>query len=257
MAQPKLGRNELKQRFQKGKMPTANSFNELIDSAFNLKDDSLDLSVDFGYEVQAQDKGALVSFFKKGDITKPVLKITQKNNEESQSIVQVGNQEQENLIQIREDSLLTISPQKDKPLQIDGTIGISTRVGLFKKGTAKADGMYHEILEIQDNEIQVFEIVACLKGPPNTGKHAVSHAIAIAIDKHSWFNKVRQTNSFFAWPWNKIKFKWRMDKNANNGKGSLKLYIKTRSNYWKKNATDDFFDIQYHVTKLWNNQMTF
>lgn len=250
----KLGREALIEYFSSGKMPTAKSFQDFINSTFNLRDDSLNISKTFGYELKNQKNGAFISFFENDNIVEPLLKIVQKKKEE---VVMITNKEEEPVLQIGGDGTLVFSAKEEQPIRVEGTLGLESRIGIYKKGTAKADGRYHEVLEIVDNKIQVFEIVACLNGPPNTGKNAAMHAIAIGLHKHSWFNRIRQTNAFFAWPWNRLKLKWRLDHAANEGKGSLKLYIKTRSNYWKKNREDDFFDIQYHVTKLWNNQMTF
>jgi len=252
----KKGRTELIGDFSSGKMPTAKGFEDFINSTFNLRDDNIDISNEFGYELKSQEgTGALISFFTDNDITKPLLRIWHKEKGNKENVFLSTSKKDGDFLKINENGQITFL--NEHPVKITGAVEMESRIGLYERGSVKADGNYHEILKIEDDKVQIFEVVACLNGPKNTGKHAAMHAIAIALHKNSWFNRIRQTNAFFAWPWNRLKLKWRVDRTGNDGNSCLKLYLKTRSNYWKKNKEDDSFEIQYHVTKLWNNRLNF
>ena len=92
-----------------------------------------------------------------------------------------------------------------------------------------------------------FEIVARIDGPKGRGKYAMTHAIAICTFPNAFFNKIRQTNTFIGWPWNRIKLRWKTID------GILNLQMKTRTHYGV-DANNAYFKIKYHVTNLWNDK---
>ncbi len=60
----KLSRNELKERFRAGRMPTEEDFMSLIDSMVNSVDEGFTVSEENGLEIkQRRDSSRLMSFF--------------------------------------------------------------------------------------------------------------------------------------------------------------------------------------------------
>ena len=70
----------------------------------------------------------------------------------------------------------------DKPensLDVNGTVGINTRVGIYKKGEISADGKWYKIIDNLDG-LNIFEITARIDGKKLTGQYSLLHAIALS-----------------------------------------------------------------------------
>jgi hypothetical protein len=244
-------RKSLKSIFQKGKLPTEASFSDLIDSTINIIDDGINKSEKFGYELspQGEDK-SLLSFFKNLELGEaPIWQfaISGKENEEGLSFGMPNHPDRPTTLFFDKDGHIGVNTLRPvMPLSVDGFIGLKGRIGIFAVGEVAGDGQYHNIIENVINP-ESFEIVARIDGAVGRGKYAMTHAIALCTYPNSWFNKVKQSNAFFGWPWNRIKLRWK------NKDGALILQMKTSSHYGIDPETNAPFKIRFHISKLWDD----
>ena len=122
-------------------------------------------------------------------------------------------------------------------VEVQGTLGMESRVGTYALGTVKANGQWHDILE-NLNGCVAFEVLAQV-GKKKSGKYALLHAHALSTFGKSR-HKIRRTQAHYGCFWNKIAIRF---------KGSTydyKLQLKTRSNYGEGQ------EIRFHITKLWD-----
>lgn len=263
-------RKELRSIFETGKLPTEASFSALIDSTINIIDDGINKSKEFGYEIAPEGK-KLLSFFKNLEQADTLLWqffVKGKENEEGIAFGKAGEAESAREQALKEE-VNTETEQSPKvlffdqsgnigvhtyepllPLSVNGFVGLNGRIGTASVGEVAGDKKYHTILENVEGP-QAYEIVARIKGPKGRRSYAMTHAIATCTYGGSWFsnrwfNKVRQTNAFYGWPWNRIKLKW---KRVSKDSTALNLQIRTRTNYGVEKGEP--FKIQYHITKLW------
>ncbi|MDC3253776.1 MAG: hypothetical protein P8M17_00870 [Saprospiraceae bacterium] len=244
-------RKSLKRIFKKGNVPTEAGFANLIDSTINIIDDGINKSMKNGYEFAPKgDSNSLLSFFKSlenHDDPMWQFSIKGKKNEEGLAFEMPDHTDRPSILFFDQDGNIgvnTLSPIM--PLTVNGYIGINGRIGTFASGEVDGDNKYHNIIENIKGP-STFEIVARIDGPKGRGKYAMTHAIAICTFPNAFFNKIRQTNTFIGWPWNRIKLRWKTID------GILNLQMKTRTHYGV-DANNAYFKIKYHVTNLWNDK---
>jgi hypothetical protein len=136
----------------------------------------------------------------------------------------------------------TVEPEYE--LEVEGTLGIKSRVGIYNKGSIPADGKWHSILTKLDG-ISAFEITAVAKGKVNTGHYCVSHAIALStFGGRGSKSKIKNTTAHYGGYFDKIVYKWTGDLH-NYG-----LMIKTRRDYGEDPKTNKPFRIKFNITSL-------
>ncbi|KAA2239998.1 hypothetical protein F0L74_27860 [Chitinophaga agrisoli] len=243
------GREELKQYFRNGKMPTESHFGYLIDSTINKQEDGFSRDEENGLRIAALGASKnLVSFYKAANELQPFFQVAKDEQESPGLRLQPNNgatdpQEVDaSSFFFHMDGKLGVGKKCDPNFRMDvnGFVGMEGRMGTFKTGRVLADGKWHPILEDLDN-CQAFEVMA-RTGLKHAGRHAITHAYALSAFA-SPFNKIRQTCSYHGFFWNKIKLRW------SGRTHSYQLQIRTNSNYGQG------VEIFYHITRLWADEL--
>ncbi len=209
------GREILKTFFKRGKLPSEEDFESLIESTFNKNDDELDINEENGLQLHAKNKGQLISFFDKSD-EPPAWQFKFKENfdgiifeKQDKRNAQTAN---DNFLErsltdrsqigeetnnskkrdgFRKPAIFYISNEgdvgigTDAPLQkldVEGFIASKGRIGKYT-GIIRADGEWHNIFEKNSlPDFSAFEIMAGARGTTKKEvKYALTHATAIGV----------------------------------------------------------------------------
>ncbi|CAL1518632.1 hypothetical protein [Chitinophaga sp. MM2321] len=238
------GREELKQYFRNGIMPTENHFGHLIDSTINKQEDGFSKDEDNGLRVSSLGNSKrLVSFYRAIDDLEPFFRMEKDEQELPGFRLQPNSSkdkatQQENSFFFHMNGSMGIGKKCDPRYKVDinGFTGMQGRMGTFKEGTVPADNKWHSVLEDLDY-CQAFEVMA-RTGKTGTGKIAIMHATALSAFGGA-HNKIRQSCAYYGFCWNKIKMRWK------GGTHKYALQIRTNSNYGPG------VDIYYNITRLW------
>lgn len=245
------GREELKQYFRNGVMPTENHFGYLIDSTINKQEDGFSKDEDNGLVIAALGESKrLVSFYRAMDDLEPFFYVEKDEQEFPGLRLQPNNhtsndnnaKQEEQSFFFHMDGNMGVGKKSDPRFKMDvnGFTGMQGRMGTYKAGTVPADGKWHPVIQDLDN-CQAFEVVA-RTGRKGTGRMALMHAVALSTYGSSR-NKIRQSCAFYGFCWNKIKLRW---------KGSTHNYalqLRTNSNY------GEGVNIYYSITRLWADEL--
>ena len=161
----------------------------------------------------------------------------------------VNNSDGKSIIKIKKSNQIGINTDKpENTLDVNGTIGIKTRVGLYKKGEISADGKWHKIIDNLDG-LNIFEITARIDGKKLTGQYSLLHAIALSAyggkrSKSSIKSTSARWGGFFESYRNKIKLRWTGDIH------SYSLEMKSVRNWGINDDSGEFFNIKFNVCKL-------
>ncbi len=255
-------RENLRNLFKNGLIPTENDYALLIESTINKLDDGFSKNEVDGLKItKAANSEKLISFYTDIDediaafsmqlnpTPKPNIAITAFNNQKANTDIEKPLQQQP------DDSLQSTSKSfcidadgnvgigkvsnDNYKLDVNGFAGFKGRIGNITR-KIPADGKWHPIITNLNN-CQAFEIMAST-GKKEKGRFAILHAIALsAFGGKKARGKINKTSSYYGFCWNKINLKWT---------GTAKNYalqMRTGRNYG-----DDVFII-YYITELWNN----
>jgi hypothetical protein len=239
-----INRQTLKNYFKKGGFAKEKHFIDLIDSSLNSVDDGISKTPDHGLKLSpVKETSKLISFFNR---------ITQKDSDYSINLnsnnsegLSINNDDNSSIIKFNKEGHVGVNTNSPSyNLEINGSIGIKTQVGLYKTGTVPADGNWHYILSNLDG-ICIFEITAKASGKMGKGFYAVSHAIALSTfgGKRSK-NKIRTTNAYYESYFRRLSFRWVGELN------SYGLQIRTRTNYGIDSETKENYTIKYNIINL-------
>lgn len=243
-----INRQTLKNYFKKGGFATEKHFIDLIDSSINSVDDGIAKSPENGLKLSPiKEKSKLLSFFKRINQEKSDYSFSlDTNNSEGLSI---NDQNNSTIMKFNKSGNVGINT--DNPnynLEINGTLGVKTRVGLYKTGVVPADGNWHYIISDLDG-ISAFEVVAKAAGKIEKGYYSVAHAIAVKTfggrkSKH----KIRTTTAYYEKYLRRLSFRW-IGEMHNYG-----LQVKTRTNYGICSETKESFLIKYNIMNLLDDE---
>lgn len=246
------GREELKNFFRNGGLPSEKHFGYLIDSMVNREDDGFSKDEENGLHVSSSGTSKrLVTFYTGIDEMEPLFHID-KNNQDLRGIqlqCAAGNPdgapEEENCFFLQEGGKFGIGKKNDPRYKLDvkGWVGMEGRMGTYSQrqgpGTVPADGEWHPILSGLDH-CQAFEIMA-RTGKRGTGRFAIMHAIALSAYGRSR-SRIRKTCAHYGFFWNKLSLRWKGSTHSNS------LELRTNSNYGKD------IMIQYSIMRLWDDE---
>jgi hypothetical protein len=205
-------RKDLIALFERGRLPTAEHFEKLINSNFNKADDRLDIDEDNGIMVYPASKGKLLNFFKGSD------------DEEAKYIVSISNEGL--FFQEAREANKSNENNKDKPeffiqegsgnigigndspsekLDIQGMVASQGRVGKYEEGMIPADGSWYNVFDNNLRSIHAFEVMAYARGEKGKGKYSLLHAIATCTYGKS---NISKTVSQFGRSSHKIDIRW-------------------------------------------------
>lgn len=236
-------RETLKNYFKKGGLATEKQFIDLIESSMNIIDDGISMKPDTGLKINPLGESSkLISFFKKNSQKEAEYSIDINNGNEGLSF---HGEMDKTLIKIKKEGKVGINcSEPENDLDVDGTLGIKSRVGMYAKGSVPADGKWHPILSDLDG-IVAFEITAIAKGKINTGHYCVSHAIALSTyGGRGSKSKIKNTTAHYGGYRDKIIYKWT---------GSLhnfSLLARTRRDYGEDPKSKSSYTIDYNVSSL-------
>ena len=254
-----LNRNQLKDRFRAGQMPTQDDFHSLIDSVVNCVEEGFDVDFENGLEIrQKKDSGHLASFFANLTEHMPQWMLgLRKNIEKGECSLNLKTPD----MKPEQTAVTVVGSTADKPgkestirvgvgtstpkceLDVDGIIASKGRIGFENdKFEVVADGEWHDVTEVLTG-CQCFEVVAGVGGKEGDGKFALAHAIAVNA-----FNSnpsVNITQSFSGGRGAKIEIRWKKCEK----KYEFTLQIRVRHKY------DDAgkIKVRYQLTKLWHD----
>jgi hypothetical protein len=256
-------RENLRNLFKNGLIPSEKDYALLIESTINKLDDGFSKNEVDGLKItKAANSEKLISFYTEIDeddaafsiqlnqTPKPGIAITAFNNQKEYTDIENKlPQPSYDPLQYNSKSFCfdadgnvgigRLSNDNYK-LDVNGFAGFGGRIGNI---TSKipADGKWHPIITNLNN-CQAFEIIAST-GKKEKGRFAILHAIALsAFGGKKAKGKINKTSSYYGFCWNKISLKWT---------GSAKNYalqMRTGRNYG-----DNVFII-YYITELWNNR---
>lgn len=231
-----VNRETLKGYFERGKMPAAEHFGDLVDSMLNIMDDGFERTEKDGIQLAPLgDKGPVLEFFREIQDTEPLwtIEIDKKSGRLS---VEKGKGEQ---------PLLVLSPEGrivwHGNVEIDGDITARSFNGNCYGGEIDADGMWHDITDENENEksgCRAYRVIAGC-GVPGQGKYALQEATAM----HCFGSRrrIQAQQSWFGIHFNRIQLRW--------GKSGMnwRLQIRTRRNYGVG------VKIRFQITELWDD----
>ncbi|MDA7693357.1 hypothetical protein OAP80_01615 [Flavobacteriaceae bacterium] len=236
-------RETLKNYFKKGGLATEKQFIDLIESSMNIIDDGISMKPDTGLKINPLGESSkLISFFKKNSQKEAEYSIDINNGNEGLSFHGEGDK---TLIKLKKEGKVGINcSEPEHELDVDGTIGIKSRVGMYAKGSIPADGKWHPILSDLDG-IVAFEITAIAKGKINTGHYCVSHAIALSTyGGRGSKSKIKNTTAYYGGYRDKIIYKW------TGTLHSFSLLARTRRDYGEDPVSKSSYTIDYNVSSL-------
>ena len=209
-------RNELKESFCKGAIPSHEDFGDIFDSFIHRSEDGW-----FGEETgvtviwsiktynTTNDSFGLNFVDKDGN-----SKITIDNN----GFIGIG----------------TLTPQTN--LDINGSLQCRSRRGSYKQGKVLGDGKWHKIIE-DITDCSLFEVTAKIN-KYGLGQHAIIHAIA-ANAFNGKRKEIRTTSACYGKDKQLIELQW------SGTDFKYNLEIRTKQNY------ENNCYIEYFVTSLW------
>jgi len=241
-------RETLKNWFKNGTRPSEDNFGSLIDSTINKADDGISKNLEDGLLLapEGESSDRTLSFVNKIGAEHPDWSVSlMKGEAPGLGIVQPSREagvDDETKMFFHENGNIGIhTNQPQTQFDVQGVLGLQSRIGTYKLGNVPADGRWHTVLDQLDGS-NGFEVMAHV-GLEKTGKHALLHATALA-SFGQFKNRIRRTQAWYGWLWwNRLAIRWRGDQN------NYRLELKTRSGYGND------VSIKYHISKLWDNEI--
>lgn len=237
----------------RGMVPTQVNFEDLIDSSINKIDDGFSHDPNEGLIISAQGpKKKLISFYENMRDSSSVFNISLNPNRHSKglsfnTIIDDEDNEQEKSVLFLHQSgnvgVRTTSPLFR--LEVNGMLGCVGRTGTYRIGRKPANAQW-QIVVGDLTGINAFEIIAQVGGRRGRGKYAITRAVALAAHGKG---KIHHLKASFGMFWQKIKFRWRGDKD------NYRLEARTTGNYgYINDETKEPVKFNFHVSKLWDDK---
>ena len=237
-----LNRDSLKEYFKNGSRPNSDNFGSLIDSMVNKVDDRISKNIKDGLILcpEGKESDRVISFYKEITDAKPVWSFSLQGDNDM-SIGETDASDSKASMFFKPGGNVGVNTSTPKAqLEVEGILGYTSKVGTYKLGAIPADGNWHDIITSL-NGYSALELVAQV-GKKKSGKHALLHAHALSTFGKSR-SKIRKTQAYYGWWWNKIALRWRGDT------FNYRLQMKTCSDYGKDQM------IRFHISKLWDNDI--
>lgn len=209
----KKNREQLKERFRRGRMPSEEDFADLVDSMLNMLEDGFDRTPEDGVQItQLESRGKLMSFYEDLAVEAPrwFLDLREQQDEGGALVSRLRL----NTPALQDDKrcALTIStcsvPSTGRvrvgvgidvahprcELDVVGVVAAHGRMGQERK-PVPADGQWHDLTGVLTG-CNAFELVAGIGAEDSVGRYALVHAVVLnafgsrngVIDaRHAWF----------------------------------------------------------------------
>ena len=242
-----INRQTLKNYFKKGGFATEKHFVDLIDSSLNVVDDGISIQPQNGLKINPIGFSTkLISFFKKSTQKSPEFTI-EMDNSNAQGLSFQGENDK-SIIKIKKDGLVGINTLDPRyTLDVNGTLGMDSKVGIHRIGSVPGDGTWHSILA-NLNGVNGYEITANIKGKPGSGRYSIAHAIALStFGGRRSKNKIKKTVASYGSFFYKISFRWFGDMH------NYELQAKTTRHFGIDEKTGSPFNINFNILKLFSD----
>lgn len=259
------GRDDLKDSFSRGSLPTAAHFRQLIDSMLNLVDDDFQkLLLQMGGPLQLHvnnkemdEKEVLIEFFKRIEDTQGKSAwqfVLSKSKDNRQDVLELLNEERDVVIKISQNGEISINASR---LHLGGRVFQAESIGSLKSANNEhavpANGKWHPILENQQG-CQMFEVIACAGNQSSRENNysMIKSTVSLIPVNNGIFSflfpdksTIESVRSYSGSRRNKMDLKWVRD-----GKRA-QLMIRTRCDF-KGNLM-----IHYRIKRVWANELMY
>lgn len=242
-----INRQTLKNYFKKGGFATEKHFVDLIDSSLNIVDDGISIQKEHGLKINPLGFSTkLISFFKKSTQKSPEFSI--ELDQANAPGLSFQGENDNSIIKIKKEGLVGINTFDPKhTLDINGTVGMGSKVGTHAIGTVPGDGNWHSILS-NLNGVNGYEVTANIKGKLGSGRYSIAHAIALsAFGGRRSKNKIKTTVASYGSFFYKISFRWYGDIH------DYELQAKTTRHFGIDEKTGSAFPISFNIIKLFSD----
>jgi hypothetical protein len=160
----------------------------------------------------------------------------------------VQGENDKSVIKVKKEGLVginTFDPKYD--FDVNGTVGMKSRVGTHAIGSVPGDGNWHSILSNLDG-VNAYEITANIKGKIGSGRYSIAHAIALsAFGGRGSRNKIKTTVASYGSFFYKISFRWYGDVH------NYELQAKTTRHFGIDEKTGSPFPLSFNIVKLFSD----
>lgn len=202
-------RKDLIKLFEKGSLPTAEHFENLIYSNFNKADDNLDISEEHGLMLYPAKEGKLLNFFEDSDDEKSKYLLSISHEGIFFQEVDTGDEKEEVkpefFIQGGTGNIGMGDNNPKQKLDVNGLVASQGRMGNYIEGELKADGLWYNVFEKDKAGVYAFEVMAYARGIIHKGRYSLLHAIAACT--HGKY-KISKTCSYYGARYNRIAIRW-------------------------------------------------
>lgn len=241
------GREELKEYFRNGKLPTEHHFAHLIDSTINKQEDGFSKDEENGMVVAALGNSRrFVSFYRTNDDLEPFF-LMEKDERDNpgfrmgtlpDATKNPASDEKNFYFHLNGNMGVGKKCNPCYKMEVAGMIAMEGRIGTYMVGKVPADGRWHPIISELDN-CNAYEIMA-RTGKRNSGRFAIIHAIAVSAFGRSR-GSIRRTSAHYGFFWNRLRLRWR------GSTHNYELQLRTNSNFGPD------VDIYYRIMRLWDD----
>ena len=242
-----INRQTLKNYFKKGGFATEKHFVDLIDSSLNVVDDGISIKAEHGLKINPIGfSSKLMSFFKKSTQKSPEFSI--ELDQANSPGLSVQGENDKSIIKVKKEGFVGINTRDPKySLDVNGPVGMSSRVGTHALGSVPGDGSWHSILS-NLNGVNGYEIIANIKGKPGSGRYSIAHAIALStFGGRSSRNKIKTTVASYGSFFYKISFRWYGEVH------NYELQAKTTRHFGINEKTGSPYPISFNIVKLFSD----
>jgi hypothetical protein len=240
-------RDQLKEYFRNGKIPSEKHYADLINSMVHKVDDGFSKDDVNGLRISSSEENKnLVSFYKDLNEQDPFFQMSKDeldpNSLTLKPFITEGGDGNDTSFFFHNNGKLGVGKKCDDKfkMEVNGFVGMQGRVGTFDSGVRPANGKWHPILEKLDN-CQAFEIMA-RTGKKGSGRLALMHAVALSVYGPPG-GKIKKTNAYYGFFWNKLNLRWTGTTHDYN------LELRSNSNYGED------VNIYYTITRLWDDYL--
>ena len=242
-----INRQTLKNYFKKGGFATEKHFVDLIDSSLNVVDDGISIQREHGLKINPIGFSTkLISFFKKATQKSPEFSV--ELDQANTPGLSVQGENDKSIIKVKKEGLVGINTLDPKyTFDVNGTVGMKSRVGTHAIGSVPGDGNWHSILSNLDG-VNGYEITAYIKGKLGSGRYSIAHAIALStFGGRSSRNKIKTTVASYGSFFYKISLRWYGDLH------NYELQAKTTRHFGIDEKTGNPFPLSFNIVKLFSD----
>ena len=251
----KLDRTALKQKFQKGRMPSEQDFSNLIDSMVNILEEGFDKTAEDGLKLaQLLGTGKLLSFYENIAVEQPkwFLELSASSTD---TCLHFGTPTQPRVMSLRsnesnaaeQEDVIAVginNPRPETTLDVMGVVAGQGWRGQPGELPVLANGLWQDITDVLTG-CEAFEIMAGVGGPDNEGKFAMLHAIA--MQAFNGKGHIDYRHAYFGKRCNRIELRW--IKVPEQGPFHFKLQMRVKCSYYTESSQKIW--IKYFITRLW------